>query len=69
MPTSTPPAIEQAKKTIGAVLEDLEVKTGAEVKDLALEDMVDIDPQTGQPAVQKVVEITLEQKAERRWAR
>lgn len=67
--TTTPPAVAKAEKAIGAVLEDLEDKTGGEVKDLALEDMVDIDPKTGQPAVQKAVEITLEQKAAKRWAR
>ncbi|MCS4509196.1 hypothetical protein [Xylophilus ampelinus] len=67
--TTTPPAVAQAEKAIGAVLEALENKTGGEVKDLALEDMVDIDPQTGQPAVQKAVEITLEHKVAKRWSR
>ena len=67
--TTTPPAVAQAEKAIGAVLEDLENKTGGEVKDLALEDMVDIDPSTGQPTVQKAVEITLEQKPSKRWSR
>ena len=67
--TTQPPAVAQAEKTIAAVLEDLENKTGGEVKDLALEDMVDIDPKTGQPAVQKAVEVTLEEKAAKRWSR
>lgn len=69
MTTTTPPAVAEAEKAIGAVLEKLETKTGGDVKDIALEDMVDIDPETGQPAVQKAVEITMEQKPAKRWSR
>jgi hypothetical protein len=65
---SIPPAIAEAQKAIGAVLERLEDKTGGEVKDIALEDMVDIDPRTGRPVVQKAVEITLEEKPRKRWS-
>ncbi len=64
----TPPAVAEAQKAIGAVLEQLEHRTGGEVKDIALEDMVDTDPRTGRPVVQKTVEITLDEKPRRRWS-
>jgi hypothetical protein len=66
---NTPPAVVEASKTIGAVLEDLETRTGSEVKDIALEDVVDTDPDTGQPVVQKAVEITLNPHPAKRWSR
>jgi hypothetical protein len=69
MPTlPPPPAVADAQKAIGAVLEELEHRTGGEVKDIALEDMVDTDPQTGRPVVQKSVEITLDEKPRKRWS-
>ena len=66
--TDTKPAVIEAQKAIGAVLENLENKTGTEVRDIGLEDMVDIDPRTGSPVVQKAVEIKLQPKPTKRWA-
>jgi len=62
------PAIVEAQKAIGTVLEQLEAKTGGEVRDIGLEDMVDIDPRTGAPVVQKAVEITLQPRPAKKWA-
>ena len=62
------PAIVEAQKAIGTVLEQLEAKTGGEVRDIGLEDMVDIDPRTGVPVVQKAVEITLQPRPAKKWA-
>ena len=67
--TDIKPAIVEAQKEIGAVLEDLEAKTNSEVKKIALEDLVDTDPQTGQPVVQKGVEITVNTRTTRKWSR
>ncbi|MCZ2496760.1 hypothetical protein GN316_08330 [Xylophilus sp. Kf1] len=67
--TQKPPAVIEAQKAIGAVLEDLENKTSSEVRDIALEDMVDTDPRTGAPVVQKAVEIKIQPKPLKRWAR
>ncbi len=66
--TSNQSAIAEAQKAIGAVLEDLEAKTGGDVRDIALEDMVDTDPATGTPVVQKAVEITMLEKPTKKWA-
>jgi len=62
------PAIVEAQKAIGTVLEQLEAKTGGEVREIGLEDMVDIDPRTGAPVVQKAVEITLQPRPAKKWA-
>jgi hypothetical protein len=67
--SDTKPAIVEAQKEIGAVLEELESKTNSDVKNIALEDVVDTDPQTGRPVVQKGVEITLNPRLSRKWAR
>ena len=66
--TKPAPPIVEAQKAIGAVLQDLEAKTSSEVRNIALEDMVDIDPGTGSPVVQKGVEITLTPLHTKRWA-
>jgi hypothetical protein len=66
--TKPAPPIVEAQKAIGSVLEQLEAKTGGEVKKIALEDMVDFDPRTGAPVVQKAVEIELQPRATKRWA-
>jgi len=67
--SSTKPAIAEAHKEVGAVLEKLEAKTGGEVRDIGLEDMVDIDPATGRPVIQKAVEIKLQEPPAKRWVR
>ncbi|WP_295855614.1 hypothetical protein [uncultured Xylophilus sp.] len=64
---ATPPAVVEAQKAIGAVLAELEIKTGAEVRDIGLEAMVDTDA-SGRPVLQKAVEITLDRKPVKRWA-
>jgi len=66
--TDNKPAVIEAQKEIGAVLEQLEAKTGSEVRKIALEDMVDTDPRTGAPVVQKAVEIQLQTRPSKRWA-
>jgi len=66
--TKSSPATIEAQKAIGSVLEELEAKTGGEVKNIALEDMVDTDPRTGAPVVQKMVEIDLQARPTKRWA-
>ncbi|QHI97121.1 hypothetical protein GT347_03455 [Xylophilus rhododendri] len=68
MGNPTTPAVIEAQKTIGTVLEQLEASTGAEVQDIGLEDMVDTDPRTGSPVVQKSVEIKLQPRKAKRWA-
>lgn len=62
------PAVIEAQKAIGAVLEDLEAKTASEVRDIGLEDVVDTDPRTGAPVVQKAVEIKIQPRPSKRWA-
>lgn len=66
--TNIKPAIVDAQKEIGAVLEKLENNTGGEVRGIALEDMVDTDPKTGAPVVQKAVEITLTPRPTKKWS-
>lgn len=72
-PQSPPPpaktAVKEAEKKVGAVLEDLEQDTGGEVKDIDLEHMVDTDPATGRPVIEKAVEIDLEHRHSRKWSR
>jgi len=62
-------AVEKAEKEVGAVLEDLEEDTQSEVKNIALEDVVEIDRDSGRPSVQKAVDITVTPKRERKWSR
>ena len=61
--------MKEAEKKVGAVLEDLEQDTGGEVKDIDLEQMVDTDPATGRPVIEKAVEIDLEHRQPRKWSR
>jgi len=67
--TNKLPAVIEAQKAIGAVLEDLETKTASDVRDIGLEDMVDTDPRTGAPVVQKAVEIKLQPRPSKKWSR
>lgn len=66
----TPPKapVSDAEKAVGTVLEQLENKTGGEVTDISLEDVVDTDPRTGQPVVEKAVEIDLRDRPRRKWS-
>ncbi|RYF08965.1 MAG: hypothetical protein EOO31_00035 [Comamonadaceae bacterium] len=62
-------AVEKAEKEVGGVLDDLEDSTQSEVKKIELEDVVEIDKDTGKPSVQKAVDITVTPKQERKWSR
>lgn len=66
---ATQQQVDAAEKRVGEVLEDLEADTQAEVSKITLEDVVDTNPRTGRPEVQKHVDITVEPKAERKWSR
>lgn len=69
MPNSKSAEINEAERRIGNVLAELETQTGSDVKDISLEELVDTDPATGQPAVHKGVEITVTPRPQRRWVR
>lgn len=69
MPSTKPAAVAQAERKVAAVLDDLEQTTGSEVRKLQLEDVVASDAVTGRPLVQKAVEITVQPKPARKWAR
>lgn len=69
MPSTKPAAVAQAERKVAAVLDDLEQTTGSEVRNLQLEDVVASDAVTGRPLVQKAVEITVQPKPARKWAR
>ncbi len=67
--TATEQQVEAAEKRVGEVLEQLEEATQGEVSKIALEDVVDTNPRTGRPEVQKQVDITVQTKPERKWVR
>lgn len=69
MPNPKSAEINEAERRIGNVLAELETQTGSDVKDISLEELVDTDPATGQPAVHKGVEITVTPRPQRRWVR
>ncbi len=69
MSSTKPAAVAQAERKVAAVLDDLEQTTGSEVRNLQLEDVVASDAVTGRPLVQKAVEITVQPKPARKWAR
>lgn len=69
MSTTKPAAVAQAEKKVAAVLDELEQTTGSEVQKLQLEDVVASDAVTGRPLVQKAVEITVQPRPNRKWAR
>lgn len=62
------PEVDEAERKIAGVLGDLEEGTDHEVKDVELEDVVDTDAQ-GRPALKKAVDITVEHRPKRSWAR
>ena len=59
--------VEEAERKVSAVLEELEESLQADVKKIALEDVVDTDPASGRPAVHQAVDITVAPRAQRRW--
>ena len=61
--------IEKAEKKVAGVLDDLEDDTQSEVKKIQLEDVVETDKDTGQPFLQKAVDITVSPKVDRKWSR
>ncbi|MDA8454683.1 hypothetical protein M4R22_07905 [Acidovorax sp. GBBC 3334] len=61
--------VDAAEKRVGEVLEQLESETQSEVSKISLEDVVDTNPHTGRPEVQKHVDITVEPKPDRKWSR
>lgn len=70
MPDSNTTAkIDQAERQIGNVLADLESETNSDVQKITLEDMVEVDPSTGKPAVHKGVDVTVTPRPKRQWIR
>ncbi|CAN7276677.1 MULTISPECIES: hypothetical protein [unclassified Acidovorax] len=69
MADSTTSKVDKAEKEIGNVLADLENETDSEVQKIALEDMVEVDPSTGKPAVHKGVDVTVTPRPKRQWIR
>ncbi|MBV7541035.1 hypothetical protein [Acidovorax sp. sic0104] len=61
--------VDEAEKEIGNVLAELEDETDSEVQKIALEDMVEVDPATGKPALHKGVDVTVTPRPKRQWIR
>lgn len=59
--------VEDAERRVSAILEDLEEATNSEVKNIALEDVVETDTASGKPAVHQTVDITVQPRAQRKW--
>ncbi|MFY3386442.1 hypothetical protein [Paracidovorax sp. MALMAid1276] len=59
--------VQQAERKVSAVLEELEESTDSEVKDIALEDVIDTDPTTGRPTLRQAVDITVQPRPRRSW--
>ena len=69
MADSNQSKVDKAEREIGNVLADLENETGSEVQKIALEDMVEVDPTTGKPAVHQGVDVTVSPRPKRQWIR
>ena len=69
MPKAEAKEVQEAEKKVGAVLEELEETTQSDVKRIALEDVVDTNPNTGKPEVQKAVDITVAPRPTKSWSR
>ncbi len=69
MPKAEAKEVQDAEKKVGAVLEELEETTSSDVKRIALEDVVDTNPETGQPEVLKAVDITVTPRPQKTWSR
>ena len=67
IPQVPPTKVEEAERKVSAILEDLEEATDSEVKQIALEDVVETDPASGRPAVHQAVDITVRPRPQRRW--
>ena len=61
--------VDQAEKDIGNLLAELEEETDSDVQKIALEDMVEVDPVTGKPALHKGVDVTVTPRPKRQWIR
>jgi hypothetical protein len=59
--------VAEAERKVSAILADLEETTHSEVKDIALEDVVETDAASGQPVVHQSVDITVQPRAQRKW--
>ncbi|KRD27339.1 MULTISPECIES: hypothetical protein [Acidovorax] len=59
--------VDEAERKVSAILADLEEATHSEVKDIDLEDVVETDTASGQPAVHQSVDITIQPRAQRKW--
>lgn len=59
--------IDEAERKVGAILDELEDDTHSDVKDIALEDVIDTDKDSGKPALHPAVEITVQPRAQRKW--
>ena len=68
-PNVTDTQVQQAERKVSAVLEELEESTDSEVKDIALEDVIDTDPATGRPTLRQAVDITVQPRPRRSWLR
>lgn len=66
-PTRPKPEVEQAERKIGAILGELEDQTNSDVKSIALEDVVETDRESGNPAVHQAVDIRVQPRAQRKW--
>ena len=66
---SSKAAVDEAKKEVGAILENLENSTGGEVKNIGLDAVVDTDPLTGSPVIKKTVDIKLSERPAKTWVR
>ena len=62
------PAVEAAERAVAAVLDELEVATGGEVRKLQLDDLVDTDAD-GRPVIKRAVDIELLHRPRRDWSR
>ena len=58
--------VDEAERKVSAILADLEEATHSEVKDIDLEDVVETDTASGQPAVHQSVDITIQPRAQRK---
>lgn len=59
--------VDEAERKVSAILQDLEEDTNSDVKDIDLEDVVETDPASGQPAVHQTVDITVQPRPQRKW--
>ena len=59
--------IDEAERKVGAILDELEDDTHSDVKDIDLEDVIETDKDSGNPALHQSVEITVEPRAQRKW--